>query len=206
MDRDQITVYSDYVCPFCYLGRRSLQAYQERRDRDLRIDWQPFDLRARKRGLDGEIDRSVEDGKGEAYYERARRNVERLRDQFGVEMTLDIARDVDSLPAQVISFHLKRSADYEDWLAFDRAVLEALWVEGADIGDRSVLEELAGEVGIDPDVVGTALGDEDLRADLRDRFDAADDRGITGVPTFVYDGRPARGAVPPDHLERLVEG
>lgn len=64
-----ITVYSDYVCPFRYLGRHSLEEYQETRDRELEIDWQPFDLRSQKRGSDGEIDRSVDDGKDKAYFD-----------------------------------------------------------------------------------------------------------------------------------------
>lgn len=34
---NRITVYSDYVCPFCYLGRLSLEEYQETRERELRI-------------------------------------------------------------------------------------------------------------------------------------------------------------------------
>lgn len=205
MDGTPITVYSDYICPFCFLGRRSLEEYQDRRDERLLIDWHPFDLQARKRGPDGEIDHSIEDGKGEAYYERARQNVNRLSEQYGVDMSLDVARDVDSLPAQVVSFHLKQTVSYEEWLAFDRGVFEALWTDGADIGDRSVLRDIASDVGLDPDIVDTALDDEELRADLRERFDTATEEGITGVPTFAYDGLTARGAVPPDHLERLVE-
>lgn len=63
-DADQaITVYSDYVCPFCYLGRQSLSQYQETRDEELDIDWHPFDLRSQKRRPDGSIDFSVDDGK-----------------------------------------------------------------------------------------------------------------------------------------------
>lgn len=64
---DRITVYSDDVCPFCYLGRRSLEEYQETRTRELDVDWHPFDLRSHKRGPNGEIDHSVEDGKDETY-------------------------------------------------------------------------------------------------------------------------------------------
>ena len=73
----RLTVYSDYVCPFCDPGRRSLEEYQETRDRDLEIDWQPFDLRRQKRGLDGEVARSVDDGKDEAYFDQVRGNVVR---------------------------------------------------------------------------------------------------------------------------------
>lgn len=201
-----ITVYSDYVCPFCYLGRESLRQYQNDRDEHLDIDWHPFDLRAGKRNPDDSIDHSVDDGKDEDYYEQAKENVRRLQEKYGVEMDLDIARDVDSLPAQIVSYHVKQTQDYDEWLAFDEALFEALWQDGRDIGDAAVLQDVAEDVGIDPDVVETALDDDRLRADVHDLFDRARREGVTGVPTFAYDGYAARGAVPPEQLERLVEG
>jgi predicted DsbA family dithiol-disulfide isomerase len=201
-----ITVYSDYVCPFCYLGRESLRRYQDDRDDPLEIEWHPFDLRAGKRNADGSIDDSVDDGKDEDYYEQAKENVRRLQEQYGVEMDLDIARDVDSLDAQIVSYHVTETHDYDQWLAFDEALFEALWQDGRDIGDADVLRDVAAQSGLDPEVVDEALSDERLRADLHDLFDRARREGVTGVPTFAYDGYAARGAVPPEQLERLVEG
>lgn len=204
--RPTITVYSDYVCPFCYLGRASLGRYQESREDELEIDWHPFDLRSGKRNQDGSIDHAVDDGKDDDYYEQAKENVRRLQEQYGVEMDLDIATDVDSLPAQVVSYYVTEHYDYETWLAFDEAVFEALWTDGRDIGDEAVLVELAEAAGVDTVAVGSALEDETLEAELRDRFAEAQRQGVSGVPTFVYDEHAARGAVPPEHLERLVEG
>ena len=200
-----VTVYSDYVCPFCYLGRASLRQYREAADVDVEVDWHPFDLRSRKRGPDGEIDFEADDGKDEAYYERAKENVRRLRERYGVEMNREIATDVDSLPAQVASFHVKENHP-ERWLEFDEAIFEALWVDERDVGDPDVLADLAESVGLDGEEVRAAIEDEDLRERVTERFEAAHDRGVTGVPTFVYDGHAARGAVPPEQLERLIEG
>jgi len=203
---ESITVYSDYVCPFCYLGRRSLDEYRETREEPLAVDWHPFDLRAGKRNPDGTIDREVDDGKGDDYYAQARENVRRLQEQYGVDMAQEIATDVDSLPAQLVSVHVKETAP-EAWPAFDDAVFAALWREGRDIGDREVLVDIAADVeGLDADAVDAALGDDDLRERVTELFDAARQRGITGVPTFAFDGHAARGAVPPEQLERLVEG
>jgi len=204
--RERITVYSDYVCPFCYLGRRSLDRYQDDRDERLEIDWRPFDLRAGKRGPDGDIDHSADDGKGDDYYEQARENVRRLREQYDAEMAQEIATDVDSRPAQAVSFHVMETEPYETWLAFDEAVFEALWVDGRDIGSTDVLVDCAEAAGLAPDVVHRALDDDALFARLDEQFDAAQRQGITGVPTFAYDGHAARGAVPPAQLQRLVEG
>lgn len=205
-ESEPITVYSDYVCPFCYLGRKSLNRYQETRDEPIRIDWQPFDLRSRKRNPDGSIDHSVDDGKDDDYFEQAKRNVQRLREEYDVEMAQEIASDVDSLPAQVASYYVKQQYPYGTWLAFDNAVFEALWRDGKDIGDEVLLVDLAEDVGVDGDEIRSALDDETLRAELREEFSIAQREGVTGVPTFAYDGYAARGAVPPDQLERLVEG
>jgi predicted DsbA family dithiol-disulfide isomerase len=205
---DRITVYSDYVCPFCYLGRQSLEEYRDRRGNDLDVDWRPFDLRAQKRGPDGEIDHSVEDGKDEAYFEQVRENVARLREQYGVEEMLDLddlPEEVDSLPAQVASWYVK-SEHPDRWLDFDEAVFEALWVAGRDIGDADVLADVAEDVGLDGAEIRDAIDDEALRDRLRETFAEAQRQGVTGVPTFAYDGHAARGAVPPEQLERLVEG
>jgi predicted DsbA family dithiol-disulfide isomerase len=203
---DQITVYSDYVCPFCYLGRHSLQQYQETREEELEIDWHPFDLRSQKRNPDGSIDFSVDDGKDDEYYEQAKENVRRLQEKYDVEMTLDIATDVDSLPAQIASYYVKQHYDADTWLDFDVAIFESLWKEGKDIGDEDLLVELAEDAGVAGDEIRSALDDETLRAEVREQFTEAQQSGVTGVPTFAYEGYAARGAVPPEQLERLVEG
>jgi predicted DsbA family dithiol-disulfide isomerase len=203
---ERITVYSDYVCPFCYLGRESLRRYQTQREERLEIDWRPFDLRSGKRRSDGSIDHGVDDGKDEDYYEQAKENVRRLKEEYDVEMDLEIATDVDSLNAQLVSYHVKAAFDYDQWLALDEAILAALWETGRDIGDADVLVDVATDVGIDGAVVETALGDDELRTELRDQFQAAQQAGVTGVPTFAYEGHAARGAVPPAQLRRLVEG
>ncbi|WP_135665641.1 DsbA family oxidoreductase [Halorhabdus rudnickae] len=204
----RITVYSDYVCPFCYLGRRSLEEYQETRARDLEIDWQPFDLRSQKRGPDGEIDHSIDDGKDDAYFEQVQQNVSRLKEKYDADEMLeldDLPENLDSFGAQVASFYVDEEYP-EQWLAFDEAIFEALWIDGRDIGDVDVLSDIADETGLDGNEIRTAVADEQLRDCLREQFTEARQDGVTGVPTFVYDGAGARGAVPPEQLERLVEG
>ncbi|MDZ7689203.1 MAG: DsbA family oxidoreductase [Halobacteriales archaeon] len=206
-DEEAITVYSDYVCPFCYLGRESLERYRESTERELELDWHPFDLRAQKRKPNGEIDHTVDDGKDETYYEEARKNVERLSEKYEVKMLgLDeLPENIDSFDAQAVSLYVKEKHP-EHWETFDEAVFDALWVDGRDIGDAGVLADIADDVGLDADEIRDALEDEELRKSLRRRFLNAQEDGITGVPTFVHGEHFCRGAVPPEQLRRLVEG
>ncbi|AGN00692.1 putative dithiol-disulfide isomerase involved in polyketide biosynthesis [Salinarchaeum sp. Harcht-Bsk1] len=206
-DSDQLLVYADYVCPFCYLGRESLAQYQDDRVEPLSVAWHPFDLRSQKRGPDGEIDDSVDDGKDDAYFDTVRDNVARLRDQYDADQMLGIDEvpDVDSLDAQVASLFVQREYP-EEWPAFDDALYRALWEGGEPIDDPDVLADLAEDVGVDGEEVRDAIEDDERRAEVFEQFEAATQEGVTGVPTFAYEGYAARGAVPPEQLRRLVEG
>ncbi|MGZ0746811.1 DsbA family oxidoreductase [Haloparvum sp. AD34] len=202
---NEITVVSDYVCPFCYLGRQSLEDYQDEREEELEINWHPFDLRAGKRTQDGEIKGDVDDGKDEQYYEQARQNVRRLQEEYDVDMAMELVDDVDSLNAQIASLYVKEHYSQAEWLEFDEAVFDALWQDERDIGDVDVLAAIAEDVGLDGDEVRSAVDDDAMRERVETLFAEAKQGGISGVPTFIYDGRAASGALPPEQLERLVE-
>lgn len=205
---EQITIYSDYVCPFCYLGKASLESYLDERDDPPDVEWHQFDLRGYKRGPDGRIRQDVDDGKDEAYFEQVRENVDRLRERYDVEMlgVDDRPEDVDSWDAQKLALYVQREYDEETFAALNEALFAALWQDGRDVGDVDVLADVATDVGIDAAEVRAVVDDDDLDRALRERFEAAERAGITGIPTFVYGEHAARGAVPPDQLARLVEG
>jgi predicted DsbA family dithiol-disulfide isomerase len=201
-----VLVYADYVCPFCYLGYESFDQYRERRDGGpVETDWHPFDLRARERRPDGTIDESVETGKDEAYYEQARQNVERLAEEYGVEMAEPLLKDVDSYDAQRVAW--RAHEEHPDTFGrFHRSVFDALWAENRDIGDPDVLDALAVAAGLPAGFVAETLADESSAERLDAAFERAQTQQITGVPTFVAGEHTARGAVPPEQLRRLVEG
>ncbi|USZ69276.1 DsbA family protein [Halorussus salilacus] len=203
---DALEVYSDYVCPFCYLGKAAMEEYLESADDPPRVEWRFYDLRGYKRRPDGTIDHDVEDGKDDDYFAQVRENVERLKERYDAEMTLDFSLDVDSWDAQQAALHVRREYDRETFLEFHEAVFEALWREGRDIGDPDVLADIADDAGVDPDAVRAATEDDDLEADLRERFETAQQAGVSGIPTFVYEGHAARGAIPPEQFRRLVDG
>ncbi|WP_368408563.1 DsbA family protein [Halorussus halophilus] len=206
MTNDALAVYSDYVCPFCYLGKAAMEQYREQADDPPEVEWQFYDLRGYKRDDSGEIHDEVDDGKDDDYFAQVEENVERLKDRYDVEMTLDYSLDVDSWDAQQAALYVRQSYDEETFLEFHEAIFEALWQDGRDIGDADVLVEIAEGVGLDGAEIRDATEDETLEAELRERFEEAQKRGVSGIPTFAYEGHAARGAIPPEQFERLVEG
>lgn len=200
-----LTIYSDYVCPFCYLGYASFDQYRKTRETPIEAAWHPFDLRRSKRRPDGTIDHSADDGKDEAYFAEAKQNVRQLADRYGVEMAQELARETDSLPAQRVAWRVQTERP-DLFETFHRAVFGALWEDGRDIEDATVLSDLATEVGLPDGFVDETLADENTAEALEEAFDAATRQRITGVPTFVAGEHAARGAVPPEQLRRLLEG
>jgi predicted DsbA family dithiol-disulfide isomerase len=201
---EKLVIYSDYLCPFCYLGKASLEAYLETADESPEVEWRPFDIQGAKRGPDGEIEQGVDDGKDEAYFERAKQNVERLKEEYGVEMSWDLPDGIDSWHAQKVALAVERSYDRETFQGFHQALFEALWREGRDIGDAEVLAEVADEHGIDPADVREAVDDDELDGELSDRFTEAHRRGVRGIPAFIYGEYIAQGAIPPEQFGRLL--
>lgn len=206
MSDEPLVVYSDYVCPFCYLGRASMNQYLEDADDPPDVEWRFFDLRGHKRGSNGEIREDLDDGKDDAYYQRARENVQRLQEEYGVEMTVDLATGVDSFGAQQAALFVKKEYGEATFKEFHDAVFDALWQDGRDIGDPAVLAEIGESVGVESGALEAAVEDSSLEAELLERFSASKSAGVTGIPTFVYGDYVARGAVPPAQLRRLVEG
>lgn len=205
LPEDTLVVYSDYVCPFCYLGKDSLERYLDQAEDRPEVEWRPFDLRWHKRTADGEIDDSVPDGKDEAYYQRAKRNVERLKEEYGVEMTLDLSRDIDSWNAQKASLFVRREHGDEAFERFHDAVFDALWKDARDIGDPDVLADVAESAGLDPESIREAVDSDELEEDLREALARSHRAGVTGVPTFVYNDLRMPGAIPPENIEKIVE-
>lgn len=201
-----LTVYADYVCPFCYLGKASLETYLDTADEMIDVEWHPFDLRGYARGPDGEIRDGFDDGKTEAYFAGVVENVERLKDRYGVEMSIDLAREVDSWDAMQAALYVRREHGGAAFQSFHDAVFEALWVDGRDIGDPNVITDIAESVDVPAGEMREAVDDGVTEADLREQVETARRHGVTAVPTFVYGDRAARGAVPPEHFRRLIRG
>ncbi|AEN05220.1 DsbA family protein [Halolamina sp.] len=194
------TLYSDYACPFCYLEHRTIAEYRRNRDAAFELDWQPYDIRHRKRGPTGELEAGL------GYPDRVHREIDRLKQQRGETGMLDLDRvpHVDSLNAQVASRFISDEQPNR-WAEFDSAVFEALWLDGRNINDVETVARIAGEVGLAEDGIRDALGSAERRSRLLEEFTEARTAGITDVPTLRYNGETVQDVLSVAELQRFVE-
>ena len=190
----QITVYSDYVCPYCLLAEQVLS--QAIGERDIRISWRAFELRpepAPTLRTDAPYLPSV-----------WRKSVYPLAERLGVPIQLP---SISPQPRTAKAFQLLALAQ-DSGLdhAYSMRVLRAFFQEDRDIGDDEILITLAGEVGLDQDEARSVLEDgvhaERHQEALRH---AREDVAIPSVPTIVVGKRVLRGMPPLQELEAALD-
>ena len=200
----QIDIVSDAVCPWCYIGKRNLEAaLADLPGVQAEIHWRPYQLDATI--PDGGLDRR-------AYLER----------KFGARVSEIYGRVSEAGAAAGIPFAFEAIARSPNTLDAHRlirwshsagaqdAVVERLFrdffIEGKDIGDRAVLVDAARACGMDGDVVAKLLDSDADKEDVRGEIASAQDLGVTGVPFFILNGKFALpGAQPPDVLKRAID-
>jgi len=200
-----IVVYSDVICPWCYVGKRRLARALSARPQPKRaIRWRAFQLNP---GMAAEgMDRKTYLDLKFGGRERAGRVYEAVTAAGRGERIAFAFDRIRRTPNTLDSHRLLRFADAERQHDLAEALFVAYFTAGADIGDRRVLADIAAGVGFDHATVTRFL-------DSRSEVDAvlAEDalarrQGINGVPCFVFNGRFAlSGAQEPEALFQLFD-
>ncbi len=186
-----VEVWSDIVCPWCYIGKRRLEralgGYPDAASVTTRF--RSFELDPGRAADAGQtLDRMLADKYG-VPLEQARamnERVTRLAAAEGIEFRLDIARPGNTFDAHRLG-HLAMSAGLGDRVM--ERFQAGYFCEGAAIGDPTVLLELATQAGLDPDDVRATLASDRYAEDVRADEALAAGLGIRGVPFFVVDRR-----------------
>ena len=199
----RVEVWSDVVCPWCYIGKRRLEealARFEHRDK-VEVVWRSFELdptapRAREGDYATRLATKyrIPVGEAEAMIDR----MTSVGDGEGVDMRFDKARPGNTFDAHRL-LHL--AADRGVQGALKERLFAATFTEGRPIGDRDTLVQLAAEVGIDEEEARGVLASDAYAADVRADERQAHAFGIDAVPFFVLDRRiGVPGAQPADVL------
>lgn len=201
----RIDVWSDIACPWCYVGKRRLEAALARfphRDA-VSLTWRAFELdpaapRTQDPGTSYAARLARKYGSSVAQAEEMIRRMTETAAADGLDLRFDRVRPGNTFDAHRL-LHLAHGRGRQD--ALKERLLRAYFTEGEPIGDPAALARLAGEVGLDPAEVQAVLTSDAHAAAVRADEETARRLGIHGVPFFVLAGRYAvSGAQPADAL------
>ena len=185
----RIDIYSDTVCPWCFLGKRRFElAVAARPQYEPRVTWRPFELNPDMpaEGADRAAYLAARMGTPERVAE-AHAELVRQGAASGIEFRFDLmTRMPNTRRSHLLIAHAARSGRQS---AVKERIMRAYFEQGCDIGDIEVLVRLGVEAGLDERESRSAL----ILRSGQDGVVAAERHaavlGITGVPTFVFDGQ-----------------
>lgn len=188
----RIDIWSDYVCPFCYLELPPLQRLAREHPGQLEIVWRAFELRPEPK--------PTLDPDGEYLHTTWNRSVYPMAAERGMTLKLPPVQPRSRLAFEAAAF----AAAQGRFEAMHEALFRAFFAEGRDIGQPEILADVAAAVGLDQAALREALADGRHTGSVLDDQKLALSLGVAGVPIMVL--RPAgtpweaalalRGAVP----------
>ena len=202
----RIDVIFDTVCPWCYIGKRRLEAaIADLADDDVEIHWNAFLLNPDipPEGMERRAYLRAKFG-GEARAQRVYAAIARAGLSAGIEFNFD---DIDWTPNTIDSHRVVRFAQrHGRAMEAVELIYRSYFLEGRDIGKRSVLVDIGRQLGFEVDALRAYLYEASNIQNVLDHNARAHRLGISGVPAFIIDGQfSISGAQEPSVLRRLLD-
>ena len=198
----KVEVWSDVVCPWCYIGKRRLEGALAGFEHaaEVEVEYRSFELNpAAAASEDGPLDQRLADKYGVSL-DQARSMNSRVTDAAAAEglyYRLDLARPGNTFDAHRL-IHLAGTVGLRS--AMKERLMAAYFSEGRPVADRETLVELAAEVGLEPTRAGVVLNTDEFADAVRADEREAAELGINGVPFFVLDRRYGVSGAQPSEL------
>ena len=183
----KIEIWSDIVCPWCYIGKRRIEAAIKQWDKPVEVVWRSFQLDPT---APNSSDVSMLDSLTAKYRiprSQAQSMMQRVVDVAateGLRFNFDIASSGNTFDAHRL-LHLAKS--HGMMAALKEQLMERYFTYGLRVSDHEQLAAVAIEVGLDAEEVADVLGSTRFADDVQRDIDAARANGTTGVPFFVFD-------------------
>lgn len=195
----RLEIWSDVVCPFCYIGKRNLEAALSRFEhRDaVEVIWKSFELNPnaeRNPGISVYENLSRKYGESLAWAKERSEQVARWAASIGLRFDFDRARPANTFDAHRL-IHLAAGHRLQD--RAEERLFAAYFTEGEQIDDPETLGRLGVDIGLAPEEVQKMLAGEEGTSEVRREEEEAHALGITGVPFFLFDRRYAVSGAQP---------
>jgi predicted DsbA family dithiol-disulfide isomerase len=175
-----LTVVSDYICPWCFVGFTRIEALRAEYDIDLEAC--AYELRP---GIPPEGISRAEASKGRVYPPGY---LEHLR-QTALDSGIDMKRP-PIIPSTRLAHEMTEFAKEHGKLwEVHRALFSAYFEHEQDLGNLDILLGVAGEIGLDVDAMNTALSTHRYATEVQRQLDWSREVGVTGVPTVIFNNR-----------------
>ncbi len=187
----RIDIWSDVICPWCYLGKRRLERAMERLDwaDEIEIHWRAYLLDPTATAQPQDLEASLNRKYGPGAFAGMKQRLGALGEAEGIGYNFDAAVRVSTFDAHRLLAWAWDDAGAAGQGALKERLLRAYFEEGTNVADASTLARLAGEVGLDGTVAGEIVAAGAYRDVVLADVQAALDREITGVPAFVVQDR-----------------
>ena len=207
----RIDAYADIACPWCYIGRRRLQAALAQRPAlDATLRWRPFQLQPNlpPEGRDWRAFAEAKFGS----WERAQQMFAHVQQASASD---DLTFDFEAMAVAPNTADAHRlvlwAQDEGAGGAMAETLFRAYFTEGRNVSDAAVLAACAAEAGLDADAARSVLAGDAYADAVRESQAQAREHGVRGVPFYRLGGRTTiAGAQPVDTmvgaLDRAVEG
>lgn len=174
METIKLTIYSDYVCPWCYVGQGAVEKLGQ--NYALDITWRPYYLRPDTPPQGMELPAHVK-----AHMAQTNMRLKEMALTAGLPMVFP-----DRLPNTRLAHEATEYANQKGkGLEFHRAVFDRYYGRGEDIGQWKVLEAAAAEVGLDAAEMRREVESGRFTAAVSVQVQEARELGIDSVPTYI---------------------
>jgi predicted DsbA family dithiol-disulfide isomerase len=192
-----IEVFSDYVCPWCYLGSARVARLQK--EHGVQVKYEHYPLHPE----------TPQEGKSlEALFAGRGYDIPKMQAQMRARMV------AEGLPYgdRKMTFNSRLAQELASWAVSQRggeaihdALFRAYFVDGKNIGDPEVLVQISKQLGLDEAQAREVVEKRTHKAAVDADWEKSREYGVTGVPTYVVGDRGVVGAQPYETLEELVK-
>eukprot|EP00123_Amoebidium_parasiticum_P001030 comp12008_c0_seq1/m.6698 comp12008_c0_seq1/g.6698 ORF comp12008_c0_seq1/g.6698 comp12008_c0_seq1/m.6698 type:complete len:245 (-) comp12008_c0_seq1:551-1285(-) len=205
----KVTVTSDNICPWCFVGRESLEKAAKEEGVNLDVTWLPFFLNKGfpKPGESVGLQEYIDQKYGPGTFQRMGGRLQQAADAYalGIKFTNE-RKVVNTSSSHRLSELAVSTGKQHDLIG---ALFRSYFEKGEDIGSAEVLERIAREVGLPDDVINRWKAGEGEK-EVDSKAWAGQARGITGVPFFVLENQKGKrltlsGGQPPDAFKDAFE-
>lgn len=193
-----ITVFSDYICPFCYVGHHRLMRLQDQFE--LRINWCFLEIHP-ETDEQGEPVSSL-DYSSETW-DKLMKNLYQVARQESIELP-EIRFTTNSKHALQLA-ESARAAGRERFYRLHEALFDAYFIQQKNIADRAFLSTLAHSCEIPDELVQQAWQNPDIEKRLQQNFQLAHRYHVEGVPGFLFGDKLLSGVVSERTLREAAE-